>query len=59
MGAWTLVSADLAETVAAEVGTGTAVLDPLEGPTEASRSDDHLEVMGSNLADLRAGQPCP
>ncbi len=35
-----------------------AVLDPLEGITDASRGRDYLEVMRANLATLRAGQEC-
>jgi zinc transport system substrate-binding protein len=55
----TLVSPAVAETVAAETGATTAVLDPVEGLTDASAGDDYLEVMRSNLASLRKGQPCP
>jgi zinc transport system substrate-binding protein len=55
----TLVSPALARTVAAETGARVAVLDPLEGLDDASAGADYLEVMRSNLATLRAGQPCP
>jgi zinc transport system substrate-binding protein len=55
----TLVSPAVAETLASETGTATAVLDPLEGLTDESEGDDYLAVMRSNLASLRAGQPCP
>lgn len=55
----TLVSPDVARTVAAETGAGTAVLDPLEGLSDASAAQDYLGVMRANLAALRAGQPCP
>jgi zinc transport system substrate-binding protein len=54
----TLASPDVAETLAEETGARTAVLDPLEGLTDASKGDDYLEVMRSNLAVLRAGQGC-
>lgn len=54
----TLVSPALAETVARETGAGVAVLDPLEGITDASAGSDYLEVMRANLATLRAGQRC-
>jgi zinc transport system substrate-binding protein len=54
----TLVSPDVAETVAAETGASTAVLDPLEGLTDASAGEDYAEVMRSNLETLRAGQSC-
>jgi zinc transport system substrate-binding protein len=54
----TLVSPDVAETVAQETGASTAVLDPLEGLTDASAGDDYPEVMRANLETLRAGQSC-
>lgn len=54
----TLVSPAIAQAVASETGAETAVLDPLEGLTEQSQGADYLEVMRSNLANLRAGQPC-
>lgn len=54
----TLVSPAIAETVADESGAETAVLDPIEGLTDESAGSDYLEVMRSNLAALRAGQPC-
>jgi len=54
----TLVSPAIAEAVAAETGAKTAVLDPLEGLTDQSRGSDYLEVMRSNLDNLRAGQQC-
>lgn len=53
-----LVSPALAETVAREAGARVAVLDPLEGITDASRGHDYLEVMRANLRTLRAGQEC-
>lgn len=55
----TLTSSAVAETVASETGARTAVLDPIEGLTDASEGADYLEVMRANLASLRAGQPCP
>ncbi len=54
----TLASPALAETVARETGAATAVLDPVEGLTDASAGTDYLEVMRSNLATLRKGQQC-
>jgi zinc transport system substrate-binding protein len=54
----TLVSPDVARTVASETGARTAVLDPVEGLTKASAGRDYLGVMRSNLAALRVGQPC-
>jgi zinc transport system substrate-binding protein len=55
----TLVSPDIAETVARETGAQTQVLDPLEGLTDASQGEDYLAVMRSNLANLKTGQSCP
>ena len=54
----TLVDPALAQTLARETGAGVAVLDPLEGLTDASAGTDYLEVMRSNLAVLRRGQGC-
>jgi zinc transport system substrate-binding protein len=54
----TLVSPDIAETVASETGVQTAVLDPIEGLTDDSAGSDYFEVMRSNLATLRSGQGC-
>ena len=55
----TLVSPDVAETVANATGANTDVLDPLEGLSDASQGDDYLQVMESNLANIEAGLPCP
>ncbi len=54
----TLVDPAVAETVAAEAGADTAVLDPIEGLTEESAGEDYLEVMRTNLAVLQEGQSC-
>ena len=54
----TLASPEIAETVAAETGAGTAVLDPLEGLTDDSAGGDYLAVMRANLATVRTGQAC-
>lgn len=54
----TLVTPDIARTVARETGVRTAVLDPLEGITPQSAGADYLEVMRSNLATLREHQSC-
>jgi zinc transport system substrate-binding protein len=54
----TLVSPDVAETVASATGARTDVLDPLEGLSDASQGDNYLQVMTSNLANLREGLPC-
>ncbi|MFF5334285.1 metal ABC transporter substrate-binding protein [Streptomyces sp. NPDC013181] len=49
----TLASDKTAKTVARDTGLRTDVLDPLEGITDASKGDDYIEVMKSNLAALR------
>ncbi|MGY1836234.1 metal ABC transporter substrate-binding protein [Blastococcus sp. SYSU DS0510] len=54
----TLVDPAVAETVAAEAGVETAVLDPIEGLTDESAGEDYLEVMRANLATLQEGQNC-
>ena len=54
----TLVDPSIAETVAAETGAHTAVLDPLEGLGDTSAGADYLAVMRSDLATLRTGQGC-
>jgi len=56
----TLVSPRLAETVAREVGARTAVLNPLEGLTEAQvgAGEDYVSVMRENLAALRRALGC-
>ncbi len=54
----TLVDPSVAETVAAEAGVRTAVLDPIEGLTDESAGDDYLAVMRADLATLQEGQAC-
>jgi zinc transport system substrate-binding protein len=56
----TLVPPNLAETVAREAGAKTAVLDPLEGLTEAelNAGTDYFSVMRANLAALREALGC-
>jgi zinc transport system substrate-binding protein len=54
----TLVSPKIADTVAAETGARTEVLDPIEGLTDASAGKDYLQVMRSDLKNVRTGQPC-
>lgn len=53
-----LVSAKVAETVAAESGAQLAVLDPIEGLTTTSAAPDYLGLMRANLATLKGGQQC-
>lgn len=55
-----LVSPRVAETVARETGAATAVLDPIEGLTEAEAAagGDYFSLMRRNLAALRQGLEC-
>jgi zinc transport system substrate-binding protein len=55
-----LVSPRLAETVARETGTKTAVLDPIEGlaDTEKKEGADYFTLMRTNLHSLRTGLGC-
>jgi zinc transport system substrate-binding protein len=56
----TLVSSRLADTIAREAGAATAVLDPIEGLTEAEvdAGEDYVSRMRSNLATLRKALGC-
>lgn len=55
-----LVSPRLAETVARETGTKTAVLDPIEGLTDTERNEggDYFTLMRANLRALQTGLGC-
>lgn len=56
----TLLSPDVAETLASEAGVDTAVLDPLEGLSEDARGDGdtYVSVMESNLEELSSALGC-
>jgi zinc transport system substrate-binding protein len=54
----TLASPALARTLADEVGVRTAVLDPIEGLTEATADEDYFSLMTANLAALRRANGC-
>ncbi len=51
----TLLPEDLADTVAAETGAETAVLDPLESPPATG---DYISAMRANLSGLRTALDC-
>jgi zinc transport system substrate-binding protein len=55
-----LVSPELAETVARETGAETAVLNPIEGLTEGEQEqgEDYFSLMRENLEALRRGLGC-
>jgi zinc transport system substrate-binding protein len=53
----TLVDPKVANTIAAETGATTAVLDPIEGLAEGS-TQDYVSLMLANLAAIQSGQGC-
>jgi zinc transport system substrate-binding protein len=56
----TLVSPDVAETLAREAGVETAVLNPIEGltPDQVDAGDDYTSVMQANLTALQDALGC-
>jgi zinc transport system substrate-binding protein len=54
----TLDSADMARTLAGDLGLKTAVLDPVEGLTDATADEDYLSLMRANLAALEDANGC-
>lgn len=56
----TLVSPELAQALADEIGAETLVLNPLEGltPEEQAAREDYLSVMRKNLDNLRTAMEC-
>lgn len=55
----TLVSPEMAQTLAGDLGIETAVLDPIEGLAETTADEDYLSLMRANLAALREANRCP
>lgn len=55
-----LVSPDLSETIASEVGAQTLVLNPLEGLTQTQQmsGEDYISVMKENLQNLKTALVC-
>jgi zinc transport system substrate-binding protein len=53
-----LLSSEIAETLAAELGVSTATLDPIEGRTEDTEGADYLTLMRANLEALRKANGC-
>jgi zinc transport system substrate-binding protein len=53
-----LVSPATADTLAHDLGIRTAVLDPIEGLTDATAHEDYLSLMHRNLAALRKADDC-
>src|SRR3954451_21680515 len=54
----TLISPAIARSIAGDLGLLTDVLDPVEGITSASRGNDYLAVMRSNLSALEKANGC-
>ncbi|MDQ4086163.1 MAG: metal ABC transporter substrate-binding protein [Actinomycetota bacterium] len=54
----TLASPAIARTLADEVGVRTAVLDPIEGLSEATAGEDYFSLMRANLTTLRRANGC-
>lgn len=54
----TLASPALARTLAHDLGIKTAVLDPIEGLSDATAHEDYLSLMRSNLEHLKAANRC-
>lgn len=53
-----LVSPDVAEGLAADLGVETAVLDPIEGLTDETADEDYFSLMRANLDALREANGC-
>jgi periplasmic solute binding protein len=54
----TLTSDEVAQAIAGDLGLKTAVLDPIEGITDASAGQDYPAVMRANLATLKQANGC-
>lgn len=56
----TLVNPKLSQTIAAEIGANTLVLNPIEGLTddEIAKGESYISVMKENLANLRTALVC-
>lgn len=54
----TLASPEMAESLAADLGLETAVLDPVEGLTDATAEEDYLSLMRANLAAVQKANDC-
>ena len=53
-----LGSPEVADTLAADLGVSTAILDPIEGLTEDTADEDYLTLMRANLEALRKANGC-
>jgi len=53
-----LASSKMADSLAADLGLGTAVLDPVEGLSTETADEDYLSLMRANLDALRTANGC-
>lgn len=53
-----LASSKMADSLAADLGLRTAVLDPVEGLSDETADDDYLSLMAQNLDALRKANGC-
>ena len=53
-----LVSPRLTQSLASDTGITTAILDPIEGLSDADSADDYLSLMRDNLAALELANGC-
>lgn len=53
-----LVSPDIADTIAKETGATTATLDPIEGLSDRTSTEDYVSLMEKNLATLTKANGC-
>ena len=54
----TLASPEMAESLASDLGLETAVLDPVEGLTDATAEEDYLSLMRANLTAVQKANDC-
>jgi zinc transport system substrate-binding protein len=54
----TLASPEMAEALASDLGLETAVLDPIEGLSDATAEEDYLSLMRANLAAIQEANDC-
>jgi zinc transport system substrate-binding protein len=53
-----LASPAMAQTLSGDLGLSTGVLDPLEGLSDETRSEDYVSLMRQNLSELREANEC-
>ena len=53
-----LVSSKMADTLADDLGVSSAVLDPIEGLSDATSGEDYLSLMRENLSALQLANGC-